>query len=184
MVPAYTELAPNARRFAIRFVVAAALLLGLYAFPYADYGFSEQWFSSYLHKYARVVGWALNFFESDVSVQGATVTGRASLLIAKSCDAMDAKLLFAAAVLAYPGRPSRKALALVAGIVGLTVLNVARIVALYFVLVKRQQSFDFFHLEVMPLALVLAALLLFVASIYIMRSSPGTLKADVKHAVP
>lgn len=170
------------KTFAFRFAVIAATLLGVYAFPYAQYGMSESWFDKYLSGYARLVGWVLGIFEADLSVQGATVIGRTTLRIAKSCDAMEAKLLLASAVLAFPGRPSRKAVALLIGLVSLTAINVMRIVTLYFILVKRQQSFELFHLEVLPLFMILAAVGLFILSIKVMRQPTDGVVPAPTHA--
>lgn len=144
--------------------MTAGVLFGVYAFPYAQYGVSEAWFAEYLGAYARLVGWVLNLFESGMHVEGATVFGRVTLHIAKSCDAMESKLLFVAAVLAFPAPATRKLPVLALGLCGLTLINVARIVTLYFVLVRNRAAFDFFHLELLPLVMVASTALLFVAS--------------------
>jgi exosortase/archaeosortase family protein len=144
-------------RFVIGFVAVAAVLFGLYCFPYAENGVSEGWFTSYLSAYARVAGGVLSLIESNVTVAGTNIVGRFSLEIGKNCDAMEANILLLAAIVAFPS-PWRRRLASVA--VGLAILiaaNVLRICSLYYVGVYFPTSFELMHLEVWPLLLIALA---------------------------
>lgn len=165
--------------FAFRFVLIAAGLFGIYAFPYTAMGVSDGWFQRYLAGYARLVGWILSLFEPDVVVRGNSIIGQASLQIVKSCDAMEAKLLLTAAILASPGGIARKLLAVGAGLFALTVINVLRIVTLYYVVTTSRRWFDFVHLELWPLLMIAAASGLFLLAIRFLQpvslqpSTPG-----------
>lgn len=156
--------APSPARNALRFVLIAGVLFALYSFPYAESGFSERLMDRYLAGYAELVGAFLGWFEAGVSVDGNTVLGRASLQIVKSCDAMEANILFAAAVLAFPAPVARKIVALAAGVLAITCVNVLRISALYYVLVHRPRSFEFWHLELWPLLMIATSVVLFFGS--------------------
>jgi exosortase/archaeosortase family protein len=144
-------------RFALTFVLAAGALFSLYAFPYAERGRVQRWFGVYLAGYARLAGHVLGLFDSQVRVVGNVIAGRGSLAIVKTCDAMEANLLFFAAVLAVPARWSRKAVAAVLGTALLVAVNVARICSLYFVGIYFPGAFEFIHIEVWPALLIIVA---------------------------
>lgn len=150
-------------RFAAIFVVVGGALLAAYSFPYAEHGVREDGFAAFLAFYARLAGGVLRFFDPSVRVVGAEIAGRASLIVAKNCDAMDVNILFAAAVVAYPARWSRRALGLAVGVGLLVAVNVLRIASLYFVQVHAPASFELIHAEVWPLALVALAVGAFLA---------------------
>jgi exosortase family protein XrtM len=156
---------PDARRarirFAVVFTLVAGALLTLYSFPYAEHGFREDFFSRYLAAYARVAGFILGAFDSGAHVVGNDIVGRVTLTVAKNCDAMDVSLLFTAAILAFPARWSRRLFGIVVGVAMLTVLNVFRIVSLYFVDVHWPAAFELVHAEVWPLAMVVSAVAAF-----------------------
>lgn len=156
--------APSLARHALHFVLIAGALFALYSFPYAESGISERFMQRYLSGYAELVGLVLGWFEPGVRVDGNTVLGTASLQIVKSCDAMEANILFAAAVLAFPAPTKRKLVALVVGVLAITVVNVIRISALYYVLVQRPRSFEFWHLELWPLLMIATSASLFFVS--------------------
>jgi exosortase/archaeosortase family protein len=147
--------------YALRFALLTLILFGLYAFPYSEFGLSEQWFMRYLHGYAQLAAWGLHWFESSVSVDGATISGRVALTIVKSCDAMDVSLLFLAALLALPGAPPRKCVAALGGLVAIASVNIVRIISLYFILADYNTQFEFLHTEVWPLLMLVVTGALF-----------------------
>ena len=162
--PALTESGQAARRFALRFVGVAAALFGIYAFPYAEHGISESWFTAYLSAYARAVGAVRSLVEPNITVSGKLIYGRIALEIVKTCDAMEINILFCAAVAAFPGRLSRKLAVLVGGLGVLVVFNVVRICSLYFIGIHFPSKFETAHLEVLPLVFVVLTAGLFLLS--------------------
>lgn len=143
--------------FGIRFAAIATLLFGIYTFPYEESGRSERFFTQYLSGYACMAGAALSLIEPGVRVVGQDIVGRFSLRIVKSCDAMDAVILFVAAVCAFPVRWSDRAWGVVLGALSLVAVNVVRICSLYFVGIYHVRQFEVFHLEVWPLLMVCSA---------------------------
>ena len=92
-----------------------------------------------------------------VHVLGQDIVGRFSLRIVKSCDAMEAVILFVAAVCAFPVRWRARAWGIVLGTLGLAAVNVLRICSLDFIGIYHLAQFELFHLEVWPLLMVCSA---------------------------
>jgi exosortase/archaeosortase family protein len=150
-------------RFALIFASVAAVLLGIYSFPYAEHGFREDLFGWYLAAYARAAGAVIHLTDPAVKVAGPQIIGRTSLVIAKNCDAMDVNLLLIAAMVAFPARWSRRLIGIAAGVALLSVVNVLRIVTLYHLNARAPAAFDFMHGEVWPFAMVALAVGVFAA---------------------
>lgn len=141
-------------RFAVGFVVLAGILFTIYTLPTDQGGISESVFSSYLGWYARMTGHVLALFDPAVSVHGQDVVGRYNLRIVRNCDAMEANILFASAVLAFPGSWRKRLVGVLLGIPLLVAVNVLRICSLYYVGIHWPSAFEVFHLEVWPLILI------------------------------
>jgi exosortase/archaeosortase family protein len=142
-------------RFAAVFFVLSTLGLAVYFFPYEQIGVrADVVFQAYLAGYARAVGWVLGVLDPAVRVTGVTIGGRFPMQIARSCDAMEANILFGAATLALPAALPRKAVALVVGLAALVAVNIARLCCLYYVGIYAPARFDFAHYEAWPLIIV------------------------------
>jgi exosortase/archaeosortase family protein len=141
-------------RFALAFAAIAGCLLILYYLPRHDNDRVERWMAEYLRLYARLVGFVVRIFDPNVTVYGNTVAGRFSMQIVKSCDAMEANILFASAILAFPVPWRRKAAALGGGLAALVTLNLFRLVTLYFVGIFAGSAFESMHRDVWPLLMV------------------------------
>jgi exosortase/archaeosortase family protein len=116
-----------------------------------------------LAAYARLAGGVLSLFEPGIVIVGARIEGRFPMEIVRNCDAIEINILFASAVLAFPAPWRRRALALFSGLAALVLLNVLRICVLYFIGVYAPSRFAVAHEQVLPLVLVLAAALAFLA---------------------
>lgn len=154
--------AAEQRNFVLRFVAFALPMFAFYTFPYEENGVSEAWFTSYLSAYAQLAGGALSVVEPGIRVVGQDILGRYGLRIIRSCDAMEAVILFSAAVLAFPAPWRRRFIGLAVGTLAIITVNVLRICSLYYVGVYREAQFEFYHMEVWPLVLVGTAGLAFV----------------------
>lgn len=162
------------RRFALRYLAIAGVLFAIYCFPYGESGVSERWFSAYLGAYAHVVGKLIAIFEPGVVVSANQISGSFSIAIVKSCDAMEANILFVAAVLAFPARWGRKVAAAFAGLALLILANVIRLLSLYYVGKLIPTAFDVFHVEVWPLLMIVFAVVDFLAWVsWMKRPLPG-----------
>ena len=159
-------------RFALIFGATALVLFSLYGFPYAEEGSVQRWFDGYLRAYAHLAGAALRIFDHHVAVSDNVITGRFSLSIVKTCDAMEANLLFLAAIAAFPAPWWRKVIAGGVGLVLLVVVNVFRICSLYFLGVYAPSVFEVAHIEVWPIIIILATVAEFVGWTFWMSGAP------------
>lgn len=147
----------NPRRFLLSAVALMLMFYAFYYYPHAQDGLVGRTLQLYLTVHARVVAVALGALGEQVSVHKTVITGRFTLQIVKSCSSLDAQALYIASVLAFPARAGVKLLGLSLGVLGLTLLNMTRIVILYFVGVDAPSQFETVHEELMPLTLVACA---------------------------
>jgi exosortase/archaeosortase family protein len=150
-------------RFALTFASISLALFTLYAFPFAGGSVVDRFMAEYLAAYARLVGFVLGLVEPNVSVEGNIVHAGTSLQIVRSCDAMEVNILLSSAILAYPGVLIRKLAAVALCLTAVAVMNVVRILSLYYALREYGDAFDFLHLELWPLVMVATAGIVFLA---------------------
>jgi exosortase/archaeosortase family protein len=151
----------RARPAPFRFAVRAALLMAaFYAvlyYPHAEGSVAGRLLLRYLESLALISGACLSLVDSQVSVQGVFILGRAPLHIVLDCAALDALALFAASVIAFPAPRRRKLAGFLVGGAVIWGFNVLRIVLLYVAGVRSPRLFDVLHEDVMALLLVLVS---------------------------
>lgn len=140
--------------FALRFGLIAGALFTVYAFPFELFGARQDWLHGYLVAYAHLAGGVLSLFERSVVVDGTFIQGRYAMQIVRNCDAADVNIVFASALLAFPGPWRTKARLLLLGLAALVTANVTRICSLYYLGVWAPGWFKLVHEEVWPLILV------------------------------
>jgi exosortase/archaeosortase family protein len=149
-------------RYAALFALIGGALFAVYCFPYAEHGGAASGFAWYLAGYARLAGSLLALGEPSLQVVGNRILGRFSIEIVKNCDAMEANILFVSAVLAFPATLWRRLVAMSAGLLVLIAANLLRICALYYIGAFAHSVFEFAHMELFPLLLVVIAVVEFV----------------------
>jgi exosortase H (IPTLxxWG-CTERM-specific) len=143
-------------RFGLKFVLLMALFYGLFLVP----GFDRLW-SSFLAANARVANAILNAMGQPSHVSGEIISSpRFNMAIRRGCEAIEPTWLFCAAVLSYPAAMRRKLIGIALSAVLLQLLNLVRIVSLFFVGVYAPTFFNTAHLEIWPIVFILAVLLL------------------------
>jgi exosortase/archaeosortase family protein len=152
-------------RFVVAFTLLAGCLLAFYYFPRSSDSLVERWTAEYLRIYTHLALWPIRILDPQASAHGNLVVGRFSMQIVKSCDAMEANILFVAAVLAFAAPWRRKAVAIPVGLVALVGFNLVRLLVLYWVGVFAPSAFEFLHVDVWPLLMVAFATIDFVVCI-------------------
>ncbi|MBI4336986.1 MAG: archaeosortase/exosortase family protein [Chloroflexi bacterium] len=140
------------------FVGAVALLLYLYFWMVKG-----AWFQGFLALHATAAGWALNLTGAKVAAAGNVVSGASlAFTVVAECTALGASLIYTAAVIAYPAALRAKLLGVLAGTAALTVVNILRIVSLYYIGTYFPGALEAMHLVVWQALMVLLAVALWV----------------------
>ncbi|CAD7773173.1 Transmembrane exosortase (Exosortase_EpsH) [Candidatus Methanoperedenaceae archaeon GB50] len=117
---------------------------------------------------AIVLGFILSIFGLDAAASGSAVRVNGfGMEIVDECTGIFEMLVYAAAVLAFPTSRNKKAIGLAFGIPLLGLLNMVRLICLAFVGMYYPESFEFVHLYLWQVTLIL--LIVIVLSIWILR---------------
>ncbi len=82
--------------------------------------------------------------------------------VRNGCNGLEAALVFSAAVVAFPATRRQRWAGLLAGFVVIEILNLIRVVSLFWLGVHRPGIFELFHAAVWQTVLILLAVALFV----------------------
>ena len=105
----------------------------------------------------------MNVFGEGATTSGTSVTSpRYSVNIRQGCDALAPSALFIAAVLAFPGSFRSKIPGLIAGTLVLAVINLVRIITLFYTGIYFPRWFETMHVDVWQPAFILISLTLWV----------------------
>lgn len=153
-----------ARRPVLGFVVLFAVCMGLlYAITFIP-AVEQRVIPYYMELNARVSKAILNGFGEGAWTDGTRIVSpRYSVDIQHGCDAIAPTALFVAAVLAFPAPMVSKLLGVVVGASVLAMVNLVRIVALFFTGIYWQSAFEVMHVDVWQPVFILLALSLWVA---------------------
>jgi exosortase H (IPTLxxWG-CTERM-specific) len=145
-------------RFVLKFGILMILFYGLLATPYFD-----QALYSYLVANAWLSNALLDALGQNTHVSGITIQSpQFAVTIERGCDAVEPTWLFCAAIFSFRAPLTRKLLGIVAGIVLLQVLNLVRIVNLFWIGMHWPNIFNSAHMEIWPTAFIIAAIVLFI----------------------
>jgi exosortase H (IPTLxxWG-CTERM-specific) len=152
-----SPLGSAAARFVVRYVL---LLVGLFAVmawrPVNDHVVDP--YTTFVAHEAAVVLKALG---EQVRVHGQVLSSpRFAVTIYNGCNGLEAILVFVAGVLAFPAPWRARLLGVVVGFVAVQVLNVVRVVSLYYVGVWRPDWFTTAHVLVWQTVVILFAVVL------------------------
>lgn len=131
-------------RFVLKLLIPITLFYVLY-----DTGFYERYiFSPYANLHATITGFFLSLFGQQVVVSGPTVSSNLfSIIIVRGCDAIEPALIFTAAVFAFPAPLRAKMKGILVGIPAIHIINLTRIISLFFVGAYYPDFFDIAHLK-------------------------------------
>lgn len=103
-------------------------------------------------------------FDSDVISQGRvlrdSVTGFA-VSIEAGCNGVEAAIVLIAGVVAFPARARHKLAAILLGFVAIQLLNIVRIVSLFYLGQWNYTIFEWFHLYFWPILIMIDVLVVF-----------------------
>jgi len=140
-------------------------------------------FDRMLYSYLAANAWAanriLNWLGQETAVSEITIrSARFAITVRRGCDAVEPSWFFCAALLAFPASWSRKVLGIFVGALLLQLLNLIRIVSLYFIGLHYPRVFSTAHVEIWPAVFIVVAISLWVGWIgWSKRSAPPALHA-------
>ncbi len=112
---------------------------------------------------ARMSGGVLRLLGEDASVQGCMVRSpRFAVTIYNGCNGLITSLIFISGVLAFPARWRAKAVGAIGGLVAIQLINLVRIVSLFYIGVYLPRFFSESHIFVWQSLVILAGVSLWV----------------------
>ena len=144
-----------------------ALIFGLMAIAsevlYYAVALDSEGFETYLAGIARISAWVLNFFDGEVVVTGSRIAGGSfAVLVAQGCDAIQVCSLLAAAIIAFPLSLRAKLRGLVVGIAILQILNLLRVITLFWIGVHFSSIFKTSHEVLWPGLLIVSTIVIWI----------------------
>ena len=141
------------------FVLLFAILMGLfYAVTFIPY-VNKTAFPAYMRFNAQASAVILNVFGEGSNTNGTVVASpRFRVDIRHGCDAIEPSALFIAAVLAFPASLGSKLPGLLIGTLVLAVINLVRIVTLFYTGIYFPRAFEAVHVDVWQPIFILLSL--------------------------
>lgn len=148
----------------LRAMFVFSILMGLF------YGFVHKpdteaaWLSPHLRLIASVTGSIVSVFGYDVSVEDTRVEspGLFTMEIVRGCDGIEPAAMFTSAVLASVAPLWTKLPGVLAGILGIYLINLVRVVSLFFIGIHFPGALTMMHETVWQAAFVLLAVVFWV----------------------
>jgi exosortase H (IPTLxxWG-CTERM-specific) len=145
--------------FVARFVVG---LLGFYAMVALNQ-VNEQLIVPFTAVAARCSALLLRVIESEVASAGTVMlSARFALDVRNGCNGIEAVILLAAAILAFPATLRSRLIGVAIGSVAIELLNLVRLSSLFWLGEHYRPIFDFVHVAVWQSLIILAAISIFV----------------------
>jgi exosortase H (IPTLxxWG-CTERM-specific) len=145
-------------RFFVRFVVLQAVLFGAELTPWAQQYVAAPWTRALAAASARLV----TLFDPDVIATGNVLQSTASgfaVSIEAGCNGVEATIVLAAAILAFPAPWRHRLFGLAAGVVAVQGLNLIRVISLFYLGQWNIDVFEWAHLYVWQALIMLDVLI-------------------------
>ena len=152
----------TARRRSVLFLVRFVVLLAAFAFLVAWKPVNDHVIVPFTAGVAHASAALLNLLSEKVSVAGTELrTAGFSVDIENGCNGVETALLFCSAVLAFPASWRAKLSGLALGFFAIQLLNLVRVVTLFWIGHHRPALFSAAHTVLWQSAVVIAGVLLF-----------------------
>jgi exosortase H (IPTLxxWG-CTERM-specific) len=147
---------------AIRFVLLFGLWLGLFSLLFQIAAVDEWLVVPLTRGIAHVSNVGLHLIGFDTEVSGTVIQGSEGLAvnILKGCNGAYVMAIFAAAVLAFPAPWGFRLAGLAVGMPAVQIINLGRIISLYYIGVNHPALFEKFHYEVWQTIVILLSMAL------------------------
>lgn len=118
---------------------------------------------------AAVAGGLMQWFDPAVTAEGIVVRSSRNAFavsIEAGCNGVEAMIILLSAILAYPAPWKHKSLGLILGLIAIQVLNLVRIISLFYLGQWDKTAFEWAHLYLWQMLIMLDALMVFLIWIY------------------
>lgn len=113
---------------------------------------------------ARLSGSALRLLGEQATVAGCVVSSpRFAVTIFNGCNGLITSLIFISGVLAFPARWSAKVIGVVGGLLAIQVINLVRVVSLFYIGIYFPALFNEAHIVIWQSVVILAGVALWIA---------------------
>jgi len=137
------------------FVVIFVLLLGVFHLAFVGWFAETQAFATCMGWNAELSAGILRFLGESATATGQNLTGPGVLLTIRSgCDGIQVSGTFVAAVIAFPAQWSHKLLGGAIGVAILLLVNLVRIVSLYYAAEMSSSFFGLLHETIWPIGIL------------------------------
>jgi len=151
------------RRPEARFLVGFMLILGVSFTVLALRPVNDTVVLPYTELVARASGVVLAVLGEEITVDGCDLRSpRFSVMIYNGCNGLITSLIFVSGVLAFPAPWRAKLIGCLAGLVAIQVINMVRIVSLFYIGVFAPRFFTQAHIFVWQSIVILAGIVLWV----------------------
>lgn len=138
----------------VLFVIFIAIFYAVYL-PVSQ----SEWYKSYLAVLSWTTSAVLTALGQDASVASVKVSSPLfAMTIVPGCDGMEAFALFVGAILSSPVSLRLRLLFLVPGLMGLWMVNLVRLVSIFFIGAYYPNAFEFMHRDIWPGFLIVIVL--------------------------
>jgi exosortase H (IPTLxxWG-CTERM-specific) len=143
----------------VRFLVIFFILLALFFWMFDTKAFENVAANPFTSALARVSVWTINLLGGKAQANGTVIsTPAGGMTIKYNCNGLEAIAIFVAAILAFPATWKAKMKGLVMGFAVIQVVNVIRIVVLYYVQKTAPEAFDTVHVYVAQIVVIAIAI--------------------------
>jgi exosortase H (IPTLxxWG-CTERM-specific) len=164
------------KRFGITFAAILLVLFAAQLTPWAQEWLVDPWTSGV----AQVSTWVAKVFDPAIVVHGATLQSQStgfSVTILSGCNGVEAMIVLLAAILAYPASWKHRLMGLGAGVLAIQLLNIVRIVSLFYIGQWSYAVFEWAHLYAWQALIMLDALIVWLLWLRILPPNPATAPA-------
>jgi len=146
-----------------RFLILFLTILGASFTVVALRQVNDAFVTPYTAVIARMSGFVLNIFGEKAAVTGCVVSSpRFAVTIYNGCNGLITSLIFISGVLAFPAKFSAKVIGVVGGLLTIQLINLVRIVSLFYIGVFLPQHFDDAHIFVWQSLVIIAGISLWI----------------------
>jgi len=146
-----------------RFLILFLVILGVSFTAVALRQVNDALVTPYTAVIARVSGGVLRVFGEEAAVSGCVVSSpRFAVTIYNGCNGLITSLIFISGVLAFPARWSAKLIGVVGGLLSIQLINLVRIVSLFYIGVFLPEHFNDAHIFIWQSLVILAGISLWI----------------------